>query len=303
MTKLFVFALLGLLPATAAFASQAIIQDFRHNAKVLPAKAMSYNYRRFGDVDLNQVYNEIDRLEIRVVGKVARKQMVGPFAMEREGAEWEVGRGISINGSRWPKMRADSKPMFALHESFGMLRIHDDNFGCSSTIWALTNEEFRATLAAEEIAKFERNAEIACRSSGGSTVVGGGGDEFNVQVRMNAIKMSVRQMQQARSPQERDGAMETANRGLYQPFERGRKGSIDFKNMFKQQKLDPPAVPGTIRVMKDGVQIPEDARNGWTYNASTGVITFHGAAAIPVKNGGMTMGPGVYYTKMQPGEY
>ena len=290
--------LLSLAPFVSAHASPAIIQDFRRSAKVLPAKAMNYNYRRFGDVDLGQVYNSIDSLNVRVVGKVDRKQKLGPFDMQRDGAEWERGKGISLNGSRWPRMKADSKPMLSLHETFGILGISDDNFGCSGTIWALTNEEFRRSLTDAEIKRFEGFAEAACRSAGGSTVVGGGGDEFNVQVRMLAIKNSVKEMASARSEQERDHALGMGAQLMYQEWGRGRKGSINLKKMGSQVEI-PPVVIGTIRVMKNGVQIPEDSRNGWTYDERTSVITFHGAAAIPTKIMGGTMGPEIYYKRLE----
>lgn len=290
---------LSLLPIDSAHASQAIIQDFRRSAKVLPSKAMNYNYRRFGDVDLGELYNSIDRLNVRVVSKVDRKQKLGPFDMQRDGAEWERGKGISLNGSRWPRLRPDSKPMLSLHETFGILGISDDNFACSSTIWALTNEEFRQSLTDAEIKRFEGFAEASCRSAGGSTVVGGGGDEFNVQVRMLAIKKSVKEMAEARTEMERDNALGSGASMLYQEWGRGRKGSINLKKMQSQQQLDPPAVVGTIRVMKNGVQIPEDRKNGWTYNERTGVISFHGTAAIPTKISGGTMGPEVYYKRVE----
>lgn len=47
-------------------------------------------------------------------------------------------------------------------------------------------------------------------------------------------------------------------------------------------KLAEDPLPGTIRVVINGNSLPEDSVNGWSYNASTRVLTFHGAGVPPV---------------------
>jgi len=42
-------------------------------------------------------------------------------------------------------------------------------------------------------------------------------------------------------------------------------------------------VVATIRVTVNGVQVPNDATNGWTYESSNNTIVFHGSA-IPDAN-------------------
>lgn len=54
-------------------------------------------------------------------------------------------------------------------------------------------------------------------------------------------------------------------------------------------KLNREPIPETIRVTIDGVVIPNNSTNGWTYDAATLTITFHGSA-VPVANSVVNIG-------------
>ena len=46
-----------------------------------------------------------------------------------------------------------------------------------------------------------------------------------------------------------------------------------------QFQLGRPPVVSSIRVIIDGVVVPQDAVNGWTYDATNNIITVHGSYA------------------------
>lgn len=50
---------------------------------------------------------------------------------------------------------------------------------------------------------------------------------------------------------------------------------VELSSVFK---LDREPVPSTIVVTVDGVSVPQSATNGWTYDATTWTISFHGSA-------------------------
>lgn len=274
--------LLALAAPSLAQANPAIIRDFRAQAQVLPRKALAAGYRRFGGVDLGQLLAQASRVNVRVKDSVSHEQDFNRGGGIRNGAEWRPGE-ISLSAAAWPRMKAAAKPMLALHETLGALNYSDDNFDCSSSIWALTNPEMRATMSREEIATFESYAERGCfvaRGGGGSTGVTGGGDDYNVLARMNVMKKGLAKMRGASSRQEREAGFDGIASGMYQGYGRG-ASKKQLRSMFDVNALTPnrPPIPETIRVfsnMEMTQEVPPGARDGWTYDARTNTIRING---------------------------
>ena len=291
----------------AAMASAAIVRDFKAQAQSLPRKAISAGYDRFGALDLYDLVNRLQsgEVQVRVVGRVAHKEAVGGvFEAERDGAQWRHG-SVAVSGSEWPRLRAKSKPMLALHEVLGALKIEDSNFGCSGTIWTLTDPNVRSTMSREEIATFEGYAHTACQmargGNGGSTGVTGGGDEYNVAIRQNIMESGLNDMRAAGSHEARRAAFERITGSFYQGYGRNKrqkglpKNFMDLNNI----KLDRRPIPETIRVFEDldmQIEIPQNSRHGWTYNARTNTVHIHGRYKR-YHQGAMSMSPGILFTR------
>jgi hypothetical protein len=287
-----------------AQANAALVQDFKAQAQVLPRRALSAGYRQFGALDLSDaLYRMQSEVDVRTVGKVAHKQDLGVLMAERDGAQWRPG-SVAVSAARWPKTRAAAKPMLALHEMLGALRIEDDNFGCSGTIWVLTDPAVRATMNREELGTFEGYAHQACQVArgGGSTGVTGGGDDYNVEIRMNLMNQTLQEMQAARSHEERSAAFSRATGSFYQGYGRKRTGSYkDFGDMLNAIRLDRRPIPSTIRVFEDlemTQEIPQNARHGWTYDARTNTVHIHGKYRRK-REGAMSMSPGILFTRAE----
>lgn len=289
-------ALILLATSAQGASPQAIGEDFRAYAQDLPSRALSTGYRSFGHLDLSNFLGELQSLNVRVGKSVAHKQRMGGFNVERDGAQWDRNaRSITVNGTRWPKTRASAKPMLAFHEALGATGYSDDNFGCSASIWALTDNRVRSTLSREELAHFERNAQGSCVMAGGSsTGVTGGGDDYNVVIRMNAVEQYLGEMQRAGSQAERSNAFRTMNNLVYQGWGINRRAPLFKVNeMGRVTRLERTPDPSTIRVYADlelTQLVPQNAKNGWTYDARQNAIIMHGRY-IPKMEGGMMIGP------------
>jgi len=168
-------------------------------------------------------------------------------------------------------------------------------------IWILTNEEAERTLTRQERTRFEQAAQGVCKSAGGTTGIGGGGDEFNANGKINLMKESLRKMQAAQSTADRDQALDRLGSALSSSFEINRTGKVgaEFGPNAKHttQCLDYKPVDGSIHVldMNKNIPIPNDAANGWTYDAASRCVIFHGTAIWT----GYGMGPGVFATRSQ----
>lgn len=292
----------------AAFANAAIVRDFKAQAQVLPRKAINAGYQRFGALDLYDLVNRLQQGEVnvRVVGQVAHKQPLGgPIVAERDGAQWTAG-SVAVSGSQWPRTRAQNKPMLALHEVLGAMRIEDDNFGCSGTLWALTDNNVRSTMSREELATFEGYAHTACQmargGNGGSTGVTGGGDEYNVAIRQTIMDTGLSNMRSASTREERDAAFQQITGSFYQGY-----GINKRKKRFTEQDLSlnrivlgrRPYDDEIIRVFEDlemTQEIPQNAKHGWTYDARTNTVHIHGRYQRK-RTGAMGMSPGVLITR------
>lgn len=291
------------LQAPLALANPAIIQDFKAHAQVLPRQALSAGYQRFGALDLGHFVAQVQGLRVRVKGQIAHKQKdYGSFLnVERDGAEWSDG-SIALSAVRWPKTRPSAKPMLAMHEALGALRIEDDNFGCSGSIWALTDPATRGSMTREEIATFESYAERGCHMArgGGSTGVTGGGDDYNVIIRQHAMATALNEMSQARTQEERSAHFDRLGSTFYAGYGVNRRGKlIDPNFSLNVIKLQRRPGPGEfIRVFDDldmQQEMPQNARNGWTYDSRTNTVTIHGR----YRRGQFGAGPGVLITSGQ----
>lgn len=282
----FAFLIVGLILfglVDSAFASSATaIQDFRNSATGF-AQSVLARKQRYGDLDLGELVNRIQTVPIYARKSINRPERLGPFNAARDGAEWRPGE-IDLNVPRWLKMRAHLKPMLAFHDSISAIYlIRDNNFECSSTLAVLTDPR-SGVLSPQERAQLENVAERACRSAGGSTGVGGGGDDWNVAVRMHAISKGFENLASATDSDQRESAINTMMGLLHQGWGINRKGQlIDFKNQFKYMQLDRTPVLSTVRVLQGDRPIPYGGRNGWTWDAHTKRVLFHGEAARPTK--------------------
>lgn len=260
----------------------AIQNDFVHSSQDLAGSALSSGYRQFGDLNLEKYQRPDREVEIEVVGKVAHPEALGLFHFERNSAECRRGH-IRLSGSMWAKTPKKTKPMLAMHENLCAQGIYDRDFGCSGSLWALTDPAVRAKLTASDIQRFEQNARQACRFAGGSTGVTGGGDWAIVQAKMNKI---IADLSSGRS-------IDDTERAFYEKFEINRSGKIaDFKSFLRVIHLDRCSDPNTIKVFSQKGAIPHDARNGWTYDPKSKSVILHGAA-IPHAVDGMGASPGV----------
>ncbi|RZA09753.1 MAG: hypothetical protein EOP11_00660 [Proteobacteria bacterium] len=287
MKRLLILPLAILAPLTPnlAQANAAIIGEFRANAQVLPRKALAAGYRQFGAVDLSDLLSRMQSLDVRVRGKISHKQNIGGvFEAERDGAEWSHG-AVSLSAARWPKLKADEKPMLALHEALGALKIEDTNFGCSGSIWALTDAQTRNTMNREEVATFESYAERGCMMArgGGSTGVTGGGDDYNVRIRMNIMRQGLAKMQAATAREGREQGFNDIAGSFYQSYGRKRNLSTkEFNRIFRSPNtftFERQPYADTIRVysnLDQTEEVPPGKRHGYTYDPRTRTVTING---------------------------
>ena len=283
MQKLPLLAAIFALAPLPSIANPAIVQDFRAQAQVIPQRLMAAGQRRFGALDLGDLLNRQSRVQVSVVGQVDHSRPIGPFDSERDGAEWSEGR-VAVSAKTWPRVRGAAKPMLALHEMLGALRIEDTDFGCSGSLWVLSDSNARATMSREELATFESFAERGCyvARSGGSTGVTGGGDDYNVNIRINGMNKALAEMKRARSQAERNNAFTGITSSFYGTYGRSKKKSSREKILnfsLNETPLPSGHDPATIRVYTDSSLselMPQSAINGWTYNAKTNTVQIHG---------------------------
>lgn len=293
-----IFFIVTLLFSAIALADDnAIKEDFQSHQRTLVQALINHSYQRVGQIDVHKLLEQIERINVDVVERVAHKQKSGPFIWQRDSAEWTHGK-INV-ARRWTKTPPEAKSMVGLHESLGAAGYTDDDFSCSSVIWILTNDDAERILTRQERMRFEQAATAVCKAAGGTTGVGGGGDEFNATSKIRLMKNSLRQMQVAHSSTERDQALDRLGSALSSSFEINRTGKIgaEFGPNAKHTKqcLDYEPVRSSIRVldMNKNIPIPNDAANGWTYDASSRCVIFHGKAIWT----GYGMGPGVFATR------
>lgn len=265
-------------------------QEFKSSALVIPGALLGKGYRKFGDLELTSFIERAQGMKVVAKATVAHPQdMGGGMMMERNLAQWRrTAMGDVTVSNRWQKTPAGARPIASLHEALGALGFEDDIFTCSGALLILSDDEAREVLTASELAHFENIAQSNCKratAGGGTTGVTGGGDDYPATVRVRALRNTIKEI---REGGDREGAVTNLRANLYQSFEKHRnieksKGKSIFHPNYKHTKQCLPPERGladesTIKVWYQGQPVPKDSRNGWTYDAATNCIHYHGTA-------------------------
>ena len=279
----------------SAAGDESIRQDFARSQSALPRALIHMGSPRFGDLELSRFLGDLSGIRVQIVKAMAHVEHIGPFLAERDSAAWNRElKTIALNGPLWQKTVGKAKPMLALHESMGALGYADNNFDCSGTLWILANAKGRAVLTVTERTQFEDYARKACvlaqAQSGSSTGVTGGGDDYNVLVRIGIFERGLAQAEAATDGNARAAALAQIAGGFYGVYGiNPHHHTFDRKNFLNSQRLDRKPVISSIRVMTiDGETIPYDENNGWTYDKALNSVLYHGSAR---PRPGATVGP------------
>lgn len=282
------FALL-ILPSLAHAAADAkLVNDFRSNARVLPQALINQGYRSIGTLDPAELLQDIDNIEVQAEANVEHAENDGAFHWLRQSAEWSRERQGSIRFSApfWQKTPMSDKPVLALHESLGARGFMDNDFACSSSVWTLTNPDSRASLHKQELAAVERVASGACQlalAGGGSTGIGGGGDDFAIRGKINGIKQRLRRLTGTTDPYQRKLILDDIEGIFYLNIETNRREKslpANFTQPHGRFCLVYDPVVSSIKVWVNDQPVrplTEDPENGWSLDsANPRCVVFHG---------------------------
>lgn len=267
--------------------------DFTAQARVIPQALLADGYRQVGRLDLQRLLGEIETVQTSVVGQLdyAPGESGAGTTNLRNSAHWRrtaEGRQIRLNGKRWQKTKRKLRPMLALHEHLGALGYRDGEFSCSSALWTLGDERARNILSREERALVEEAARSACQvaSNGGSTVVTGGGDSWNVHAKVTLIENALASAVQAPDRASRADAVGKILAAFHRGFEMRTSAPANRKSSADFLVIQGPADPTSLRVFIDGAPVEMSAAQGWSYDPARDPnrVYLHGRAAIAFRN-------------------
>jgi hypothetical protein len=266
--------------------ASAQVESFRNHAAALPTSMIESGYERIGDVNARELLSRLDQLDVQFVSQIKRSGQRFDPDLLRDSARWERQQNrmaISLDERLWARTKPNVKPVLAFHELLGVLGYTDRIYACSGAIWVLTQPEARAELDRAELSRFEQLANQSCRSSGGSTGVTGGGDEFGVAVKISGLENGLRTLRTSSDPSQRSQIIDQMQGRLVGSevnlvrggrFTKPMPSTTSLPHVFKRRPI-----VSSITVEQDGVLIPQDAKNGWTFDPSTNAIWFHGRSA------------------------
>lgn len=263
-------------------AATASPSEFASQAASIPSSLRAQGYETLGSLSLSQFLSRARAVRVQIAADLAYGSS-GSTAF-RNSAHWRRGPQpeIVVNGRRWQQTSARYKPVLALHEHLGALGFEDNNFSCSSALWALAHSQ--QTLAREELAQIERVAQSTCRHAGGSTVVTGGGDSFNVHGKLSLIDEALAKASRATDRASREAAVNEVLSSFYRGFEMvsGKRRPAPRLSGTSQIIIHGPARIETLRVSINGTPIPQNNRDGWSYDAARDPhrVILHGRAAL-----------------------
>lgn len=212
MRKILLSLLLIALPVLASAKSNptAVIRDFKAQARVLPMRLLRMGHSQFGNLDLNDLLQQMGSVEVRIASEdfVGRRNTDPGTTVVRGGAaHWDrsTGRPIIYITPDWSlKNLGGLKPTMALHEYLGALGYQDTNFTVSN------NLEFISKGGLETLDESQREnvvrstgADATVRTAGGVSVVGGAGDPRSAFLRQIMLEQAQARYQNAETEAER----------------------------------------------------------------------------------------------------
>lgn len=161
-------------------------------ALALPEKLSARKIEKVGDLSISEVMKETKGLHWKVVQDVL---FAGSGGRRASSIFLTESRTVFINALYWRQTGAEVKPILLLHEALGAIGFDDEEYQLSLGLWLLSQNS-RVSLSPEKTPWLTHFADLRRSSrtpkyiqlAGGATGVGGGGDQFELTLKMGLLK-------------------------------------------------------------------------------------------------------------------
>ncbi len=204
------FAEKGQPRSTPAAAQAAFQTEFRNAASQIPNALLQSGYTNFGRLNLAQLNQRIASVKVVVVSTQDIRDSNGG---DRSSAHWTnlpSAQQIAVSLAWWKYFDAQHT-VLALHEVLGEFGFQDGEYWISTSLWLLTLPEAQTLTGAQRklVGKWiMQNAGYDIASGGTVIGVGGGGESASLWWRMESLQLSLREMSEATSAENRNDKWE-----------------------------------------------------------------------------------------------